>query len=154
MKVADPPKDDRLIVPGWRVGKVYLGMTSSALLAAMGEPSSTRPSDYSTGLEWENAGLYVWFNKKADLVDTIDVRHETYKTAEDVHLGSSELAATVKLGKPEASDSGSVDAFCYKRGITLFLSTNRHTKYGWVKVPYQVVSIRVVPSKEWELNCK
>jgi hypothetical protein len=43
MKASDPPQDDKLIVPGWRVGQLYLGMPSGALFAAMGEPDTTKP---------------------------------------------------------------------------------------------------------------
>jgi hypothetical protein len=103
MKASSPPRDDKLIVPGWRVGQLYLGMTSVALFAAMGEPDTTKPRNNFTWFRWENRGLSVLHDMEADQVEAIEVHHESYKTAEGVHIGMSELAVVAILGTPQAS---------------------------------------------------
>ena len=65
MKASDPPQDDKLIVPGWRVGQLYLGMPSAALFAAMGEPDTTKPRSNFTWFRWENRGLSVLHDMKS-----------------------------------------------------------------------------------------
>ena len=149
MKAADPPKDDNLIVPGWRVGKVYLGMTSTELLAAMGEPSSTKPGEESNWFSWKNAELDVSLDKKADQVVKIALNDERYKTAEGVRVGLSELSVGAKLGQPQASSSDGV--YCYKRGILLEFDEYSYatTDSPRRRIPYQVTHIHVMPSKEW-----
>lgn len=148
MKAADPPKDDKLIVPGWRVGKVYLGMTSAALLTAMGEPDMASPYHHTTNFTWKNAGLSVQLDMEADSAINIEVFRESNVTAAGVRLGMSELAVTAKLGKPEHSyrkqvgeDSNFIiSLYCYKRGIAVWFDT---------AVPHNVHRIEVMSSKEW-----
>ena len=140
MKAADPPKDDNLIVPGWRVGKVYLGMTSRELVASMGEPSSTKPGETLTHFFWKNAELGASLNKKADRVDSIMFEDERYKTAEGIRVGLSELSVVAKLGQPQASGDG---YHCYKSGIMLRF---REPSRG---IPYQVTFGEVKPREAW-----
>jgi hypothetical protein len=177
MKVADPPKDDQLIVPGWRIGKVYLGMTSAALLAAMGEPDETTHPDRvrierSGGLlaakgepdettplkitnfiwfEWKRAGIRIIHNMDADQVAFIDVKRDSYRTAEGVHIGMSELAVSVKLGRPKVSYFGEKSekgVYCYKKGIIIVFNN---------AAPHNVEWITVKPRKNWwqqDLQCE
>ena len=153
MKAADPPKDDNLIVPGWRVGNVYLGMTSGELVALMGEPSSTKPGEESNRFSWKNAELDVSLDKKANQVELIDLYDERYKTAEGVRVGLSELSVGAKLGQPQASRDG---VYCYKRGIALIFGEYSNDSPPR-RIPYQVTFIRVISSKAWRtfpLQCE
>ena len=152
MKAADPPKDDKLIVPGWRVGKVYLGMTSAALFAAMGEmgePDSTASHVKYGSFSWKygkHDGLEVMLDKKTDQVYALLLHNGSYKTAEGVQMGMSELAVVVKLGKPDSQrsdNSGKTEGVCYKRGITVLFDDKN-----------KVYHMQVLPSKEWRGLCR
>jgi hypothetical protein len=165
MKASSPPRDDKLIVPGWRVGQLYLGMTSVALFAAMGEPDTTKPHNNFTWFRWENRGLSVLHDMEADQVEAIEVHHESYKTTEGVHIGMSELAVVAILGTPQASYSESrphqtfaagdafmIGGYCYKSGIATFFENMLDNN----PAPYLVRHIRVIPTKEWRTvsQCK
>ena len=102
---------------------------------------------------------------EADQVEAIEVHHESYKTAEGLHIKMSELAVVVILGTPQASYSESrpqqtfasgevfmIGGYCYKSGIATFFENMLDNN----PAPYLVRHIRVIPTKEWRTmsQCK
>lgn len=114
-----PPSDDDRLVPGWRAGRLHLGMTTAQLLAVMGEPDQT----FAYGYHYAWGGIYVQTLKDGK-VTSIGVgwnnRSSPMKTAEGVGIGSSQIAVVAALGQPESRTlSMGTLYFCYERGLVV-----------------------------------
>jgi hypothetical protein len=137
MLAESPPADDGRIVPGWRMGKVHLGMGAADLIAALGPPSNT---NVMVAGSWAQ---YSWIDATgAELLvevgqgrvarirtGSVDTHSPTaYSTAEGLRSGLSELEAVAKIGMPDSSrTSGEVaqHLYCYKTGIWFTLHPSR-----------------------------
>jgi hypothetical protein len=111
--------DDRLIVPGQRIGNVSLGMSLAQLYAARGAPKKTLtiPSG-DTQYVWDD--VLVWVNAGAQTVSSAAALSPVYKTAEGIGVGSSDLEVRAKLGAPD----------CAPRRGSMLLYTNRQLTLG------------------------
>ncbi len=113
-----PPtgRNDNLIVPGQRIGKVAVGMPARQLVNAAGSPKDSSRlgkgfvSDFGDGL--------VAVVNDGDLkVVTIGTSDPWYATPEGIRAGSSELEVVARLGKAQAvsEDRGkpNIKTYCY-----------------------------------------
>jgi hypothetical protein len=81
-------KEDSLIVPGSKVGKVKIGMTTEALIKAIGEPDL---SDAAMGKAW-----LTWYNNKnrssqLDVYTAYKDSNMSEKTVELIRVSSKDL---------------------------------------------------------------
>lgn len=96
--------DDNLIVPGQRVGKVYLGMPLSQLYKEMGTPDMAAGKQSYSLYDYKAKGMRIWVD--ANGVTTISAWSTSLHTAEGLHVGSSDIEVRSKLGFP--SDVASI----------------------------------------------
>src|SRR5215831_12744563 len=124
-----PSNNDHLIVPGQRIGQVSLGMSVQQLIATLGTPVKSEPygggnrsnNSFSIGLDVDVSGTAV---------DGIFARNSTYKTAEGVGLGMSDLEVRALLGAPDkhALYGGYDFRTCYKSGLHLMFGRSSDTQ--------------------------
>lgn len=130
------PVRDQLIVPGDRVGPIYLGMPLRQVLEVLGDPQQS--------LEWGQDGfpgmLYQWGNDwrtgsngarylaRADITVTvrnadqrvraIGVLTPAYRTREGLTVGVSGARVLANLGPPSEKRSLQYGLqYCYRQGI-------------------------------------
>jgi len=86
---------DHLIVPGERIGPIFIGMTETQLYQKLGNPSNTvRGSNGAWILyEYKNLGLSTIVNPYTHKVNTVQITQSDspYSTREGITGGSSEL---------------------------------------------------------------
>jgi hypothetical protein len=128
--------DDNLIVPGERVGRVFLGMTEEQLYKRMGTPDQLPPGTGVTNLNGEAMITYIW----GDLIAYVQPStHKVlmihvqrvgggirYATTEGVALGTSELEMKSKLGPPawgpnRVYTDRDVNQYCFSSGLQLWI---------------------------------
>ena len=118
---------DNLIVPGDRVGPVFLGMLDTDLYKRMGEPN--RSFTYQEG---ETAGttVYTYGGLSVYVFPDHRVRYvyigSGYRTQEGAALGTSQLALRAELGEPAWTvlfhpDIGQWKN-CYDKGLVITLT--------------------------------
>ncbi len=106
--VASQVLDDKLIVPGQRIGKWTLEMSMAELVQMNGRPQSERETvgDFATGLwvrDWPSLGLRVFtLGRDAQRIASLATFDEVYKTAKGVSFASSPEALEAAYGKPTA----------------------------------------------------
>jgi hypothetical protein len=88
--------NDNLIVPGERIGPIFIGMTETELYRKMGDPSKTVRGDDGTWLRYwyDSAHLSAQVNPSTHKVNVIDNYQEEYfpyATREGVAIGWTEL---------------------------------------------------------------
>jgi hypothetical protein len=88
--------NDNLIVPGERIGSIFIGMTEAELYKTMGDPSRTVRGDDGTWLRYryDSAHLSVQVNPsthKVNVIDNYQIDYFPYATREGVAIGWSEL---------------------------------------------------------------
>jgi hypothetical protein len=88
--------NDNLIVPGERIGPIFIGMTEAELYRKMGDPSKTVRGNDGTWLRYwyDTAHLSVQVNPSTHKVNVIDNYQEEYfpyATREGVTIGWTEL---------------------------------------------------------------
>ena len=87
------------IVIGERIGPFELGMDEAALAAAAGPPQSRLMQGRDTVLSW---GLITARIPAGAMgTDEITVNDTRYLTAARLHVGSTDLAVEMQLGKPD-----------------------------------------------------
>ena len=93
--------NDNLIVPGQRIGKVYLGMPIAQLYKEFGNPSKRDVADgNAVEYTYDRASLTVGVagGKVIDVATTSSL----FRTANGVGVGSSDIEVRSKLGPPES----------------------------------------------------
>lgn len=133
-------QNDHLIVPGQRVGPVYVGMTAAALYQAMGDPQSTdRMVDpmrviyhwssivVEMSVPGASAPAFGFRNRTSDsVVMYVSAVDPTFATRDGVAVGASELSAEARLGSPSNNTTilGGLDGqtpigyvTCYNSGL-------------------------------------
>ena len=95
--------NDHLIVPGERIGPVFIGMTEAQLYQKLGNPSTTTRGNDGTWVRYEYDSLVLGIQvnpstHKVNYVDNYffggargDVKDFPYSTSEGITVGSSEL---------------------------------------------------------------
>jgi hypothetical protein len=88
--------NDNLIVPGERIGPIFIGMTEAELYKKMGDPSRTVRGDDGTWLRYryDSTHLSVQVNPsthKVNVIDNYQIDYFPYATREGVAIGWSEL---------------------------------------------------------------
>src|ERR1019366_7373126 len=87
--------NDNTIVPGDRIGQVFLGMTEDQLYQRLGEPSKTQTS--SGNVDYVYPSLNVNVDAITHKVWEIDTQNPAYSTVEGISIGSSGLALRTKI---------------------------------------------------------
>jgi hypothetical protein len=86
---------DHLIVPGQRIGPIFIGMTETQLYQRLGNPSETTRGKDGTWIEYDynNLGLTIYADPATHKVYMIETGREDspYSTREGIRVGSSEL---------------------------------------------------------------
>ena len=131
-------QDDKLIVPGSRVGPAQLGMTEGALYKLLGGPEGISSAPGSISYIYFHSGVYVHIDTLTHKVFEIDVGQNTdFQTAEGIKVGLT--AETVKTALAEVNEHqpplpGGIKRIDYKSGMTLtFLPNGTIFKIGvWI----------------------
>jgi hypothetical protein len=121
-------QDDTLIVPGLRVGSVYLGIAEQALYSQLGGPSAVTSSPGSLAYVYPKLGLYIYIDTRTHKVFEVDIAQNVeFHTVEGIKIGSPKLAVHTQLIEahenwpPLPGGFGRVD---YKNGLTLAFTPN------------------------------
>ena len=105
--------NDNLIVPGERIGPVFIGMTETQLYQKLGNPSTTTRGDDGTWVryEYDSLVLGIQVNPSTHKVNYVDnyffggnrgnVENFPYATSEGITVGSSELQIQILPWKLE-----------------------------------------------------
>lgn len=110
---AHPAPDDKLIVPGERIGKVYLGMTVSELYRAEGDPIKT---DQVMGTQYYfSDGLHA--SVESGVVTGLTTDSPAHKTREGLGVGSSQLALEAAYGATQTSEITANDFYLVYKGV-------------------------------------
>jgi hypothetical protein len=124
--------NDNFIVPGERVGSVFLGMTEEQLYTKMGSPAKNFPPNRDGDVLYSYMDLSVYVKMATHRVKMIQVTGPAYRTAQGVSIGSSELELKAKVGQPAweilsvdcskwcPPGSGSEVKLCYNAGLTAY----------------------------------
>ncbi len=136
---------DKTVIPGVRVGPVFLDMPLRKLIEVFGEPVSGTDSRMPGGrpallYRYPDPGaadgaLLVLVREHDQTVYSIEVeRIESFQTREGVRFGSSEALVRASFGKPqsvgETTGTGKDGAtavmrmYCYLNGLAVRLNTN------------------------------
>lgn len=98
------PADDNLIVPGRRIGLVYVGMPLPEALRILGTPIRTNFShpdgDPTFGAYSFASGITLVVRGSAQRVISLTSDSRTFKTREGLSVGSSEADIRLALGIP------------------------------------------------------
>lgn len=104
--LAQPVPEDRLIVPGVRIGEADLAPADQgALTRALGAPDRAERQDGMDYYHYDAGGadpdrLVIAFDLAADQPFEISTASPFYRTREGLGVGSSEAAILAGLGKP------------------------------------------------------
>jgi len=109
---------DNLIVPGQRVGPVFIGMSASELYRAMGEPDSTHNDGTWVEYQYKDLGTLVRNDQKVWTV-WVQPNSPRYGTAEGTRIGAPDLP--IRARQPpdyvcRGPDPRSTN-FCYSSGL-------------------------------------
>jgi hypothetical protein len=108
---------DNLIVPGERIGRVFLGMSTAELYRAMGDPiNSTAFNSGTFGYEWHDLNVMV---SQSKTVTWITTSGSTYSLVGGLTVGSSILALQSTRPAPAFSKAfdASRNSYCYSDGL-------------------------------------
>ena len=124
--------DDNLVVPGQRIGPVFLGMTEQQLYKKLGEPDQTMTASGTVNYTYPT--LQVCVDAVSHRVWEIDAHTSKYSTAEGITIQSSGLAVRARLIERYSIRSlPGVTFQDYPSGLTLTLNGdgNVHTLSVW-----------------------
>jgi hypothetical protein len=123
--------NDNLIVPGERVGPVFLGMTEGSLYQKMGNPNHSDMMDRGATKYYQWRDIRVEVKESDHKVFNIEVTGSSYRTAEGISTGSSDLEVKSKLGQPHwevpFNTPQSTSKLCFNSGITILVKSGRVT---------------------------
>jgi hypothetical protein len=89
---------DNTIIPGERIGAVYIGMSRADVFKLKGEPKST--GQRTEGIYYEFEDVSVFVNDRTSKVSSITTLSSQHATANGIKVGDSEIAVRTKLGSP------------------------------------------------------
>jgi len=114
--------NDNTIVPGDRIGQVFLGMTEDQLYKRLGEPSKTQTS--SGNVDYVYPSLNVNVDAITHKVWEIDTQDPAYSTVEGISIGSSGLALRTKIREQYTERSLATFSYNdYPSGLTVTLNS-------------------------------
>jgi hypothetical protein len=114
--------NDNLIVPGERIGPVFLGMTEEQLYKKFGEPSNILTTLQSEDIRYQYSTFDANVNKATHKVWSIITSNSGFHTAEGIKPGSSVMETQIKLG---GSFGGPNTCINYNgRGLTSFIGND------------------------------
>lgn len=121
-KLYSEPTDDHLVVPGKRIGRIYLKMPLKDALKVLGDPSESRQQAAASSYLYQQQGIEQF----AIVVDeatqqVIAVRTGTLHqhTPDDVAVGSSQAQVKAILGAPAriVAAGAASSQYCFETGI-------------------------------------
>ena len=136
---------DKTVMPGLRVGPVFLDMPLRKLIEVFGEPVSGADSRMPGGrpaLRYRypdpgaaDGSILILVREHDQTVYSIQVeRIETFRTREGVRFGSSEALVRASFGKPQSLGETTVTGrdgatavmrtYCYLNGLAVRFDTN------------------------------
>lgn len=136
---------DKTVMPGMRVGPVFLDMPLRQMIEVFGEPVSGNDSRLPGGRPAllyrypdpiaADGAILVLVREHDQTVYSIHVeRNENYQTREGVRFGSSEALVRASFGKPQSVGETTVTGqdgttaamriYCYLNGVALRLDAN------------------------------
>lgn len=140
---------DKTVIPGVRVGPVFLDMPLRKMIEVFGEPVSGTMSRMPGGrsallYRYPDPGaadgaILILVREHDQTVYSIQVeRIETFQTREGVRFGSSEALVRASFGKPQSVGEMSVSGqdgttsamrmYCYLNGLAVRLDTSGHVE--------------------------
>ncbi len=137
--------NDNLIVPGERIGPVFIGMTETQLYKKLGNPSTTTRGNDDTWIryEYDSLVLGIQVNPSTHKVNYIDnyffggnrgnVENFPYSTREGITVGSSELQIQTLPWKLYSKQQGRHTPQCWEfqyTGIRIFTCNGKVTSIG------------------------
>ncbi|HKQ25538.1 MAG TPA: hypothetical protein VJT81_13935 [Burkholderiales bacterium] len=155
---------DKTVMPGLRVGPVFLDMPLRKLIEVFGEPVSGTDSRMPGGrpaLRYRypdpgaaDGSILILVREHDQTVYSIQVeRIETFRTREGVRFGSSEALVRASFGKPQSLGETTVTGqdgatavmrmYCYLNGLAVRFDTNGN-----------VESLTVFPGGDLRKICK
>jgi len=116
--------NDNIVVPGERVGAVFLGMTDQQLYKKLGEPTKAMTSPGTVAYMYPT--LLVDVDPVTHKVWEINTTNGRYSTAEGITIGSSSLAVHTQLVGSYILRSlgGDKTLNDYANGLTVMLDSN------------------------------
>ncbi len=135
---------DKTVIPGVRVGPVFLDMTLRKMIDVFGEPVSGANSHMPGGRPAllyrypdpgaADGGLLVLVREHDQTIYSIQVeRIESFQTREGVRFGSSEALVRASFGKPQSVGETTVTGqdgaavmrmYCYLNGLAVRLNAS------------------------------
>ena len=155
---------DKTVIPGVRVGPVFLDMPLRKLIEVFGEPVSGTNSRMPGGrpallYRYPDPGaaegaLLVLVREHNQTVYSIEVgRSESFQTREGVRFGSSDALVRASFGKPQSVGETTVTGengatavmrmYCYLNGLAVRLNANGN-----------VEALTVFPGGDLRMICK
>jgi len=155
---------DKTVIPGVRVGPVFLKMPLRKLIEVFGEPVSGTNSRIPGGrpallYRYPDPGaaegaLLVLVREHDQTVYSIEVgRSESFQTREGVRFGSSDALVRASFGKPQSVGETTVTGengatavmrmYCYLNGLAVRLNASGN-----------VEALTVFPGGDLRMNCK
>jgi hypothetical protein len=137
--------NDNLIVPGERIGPVFIGMTETQLYQKLGNPSTTTRGDDGTWVRYEYDSLVLGLqvNPSTHKVNYVDnyffggnrgnVENFPYSTREGITVGSSELQIQTLPWKLYSKQQGKYAPQCWTfqyTGIRISTCNGKVTSIG------------------------
>jgi hypothetical protein len=140
---------DKTVIPGVRVGPVFLDMPLRKMIEVFGEPVSGTNSRMPGGrpallYRYPDPGaadgaILILVREHDQTVYSIQVeRIESFQTREGVRFGSSEALVRASFGKPQSVGEMTVTAqdgatavmrmYCYLNGLAVRLDTSGHVE--------------------------
>jgi hypothetical protein len=117
---ATPIYDD-LIVPGYRIGPVALGLTEAQLLSIKGAPSKSYEGDTTWYVYQSDMNVYVRNIGGVRRIVRVNAEDPRYVTKEGLRYGSSLLELKAKMGPPTSFSAPDAESgyyrYCYSDGI-------------------------------------
>ena len=123
--------NDNLIVPGERIGPLFLGMTEAQLYKKLGDADTIMNNGQYTIYNYHGLGVSVM--KSTSKIIQVTAESSQYSTSDGIHVGSSLLEVKSKLTlaeTPNNVDSANAD---YYPGNGLNIGvTNGRVRAIWV----------------------
>ena len=93
-------ESDHLIVPGRRIGSISLGMTASAVIKILGQPTRAFGSGAKQNYWWSTFELGVGVDNQSQRVVSVGTMGPQWATARGLRVGDSEAKVKAQLGVP------------------------------------------------------
>lgn len=121
---------DTVIMPGQRIGPVFIGMTEAELYDHLGSPAQTVHGDDSSRVDYDWSDIGVGVNTRKHVVVSVYATGTRYATAGGVTVGTTELELMARLGAPSATAQADFDVthYCFGKGLQVWTRLGKVTR--------------------------